>query len=702
MSKKQKSNNTKGEEVMSSLKEYRLSLTERAKDIVSKLTLEEKVYLMSGRVSEEELTEAFNISSSDVHYNYYPYPAGGNQRLNVPELKFCDGPRGVVCGKSTCFPVPMARGATFDPELEGKIGEAIAKEIRAYGGNFYGGVCVNLPYHPGWGRSQEVYGEDDFLLGKMGSALVKGVQKHNVIACVKHFAFNSMENARFTVNVKADQRTEQEVFLPHFKDCIDAGAAAVMSAYNKYNGTYCGQNGYLLDHVLKETWRFDGFVISDFIWGVRDTIGSATNGLDVEMCNTKFYGERLVKAVHDGLVSESEIDEAAVRIVRTLLAFADAKDPQEYTKELIACQAHIALAKRAAEEAMTLLKNDNKVLPFSKAKAKRIAVIGKLANKANIGDHGSSRVFPPYVVTPLAGIVNLMENSEVDYYNGEDLERAIQIAKAADAVVLVVGNDHDDEGEYLEPNDVAKFSKKIGGDRKNLGLHKNEIELIKKVGPINPNTAVVLIGGSMILMDEWKDYVPAILMAYYPGMEGGTVIAETLFGDVNPGGKLPFAIVKNEEDLPKIDWYADEITYGYYHGYTKLDKEGIKPLFPFGYGLSYTSFQISDPSFIVDKDNIIASCKVKNTGGMNGDEVIQFYVGFSNSSVDRPVKLLRGFQRVTLEPGQEVTVNITCPVEKLKWYNPQTSSWELEDITYEAYIGTSSDPNDLLSGNFRI
>ena len=678
-------------------KEYRLSFTKKAKGIVSKLTLEEKVYLMSGRVSEKEVIDSVLISSPDVHYNHFPYPAGGNDRLNIPEIKFCDGPRGVVCGKSTCFPIPMARGATFDPELEEKIGEVIAKEIRAYGGNLFGGVCVNLPYNPGWGRSQEVFGCDSFLLGKMGSALVKGIQKHNVIACVKHYAFNSMENARFTVNVKADPRTEQEVFLPHFKECIDAGAAAVMSAYNKYQGIYCGENGYLLDQVLKKKWDFDGFVMSDFIWGARDTVASAINGLDIEMCHTKVYGEKLVKAVRDGLVSESEIDEAAVRIVRTLFAFAYAEEPQEYPREIIACQEHISLAKQAAEKAMTLLKNANAILPFSKVKTKRIAVMGRLANKTNIGDHGSSRVFPPYTVTPLVGIANLLGSCEVYYYHGEDPDRAEKIARNVDVVVLVVGNDHDDEGEYTQI-----YDKKIGGDRENLGLHKNEIELIQRVGPINPNTVVVLIGGSMILLDEWIDKVPAILMAYYPGMEGGTVIAETLFGEVNPSGKLPFPIVKDANDLPKVDWYADEITYEYYHGYTKLDKESIKPLFPFGFGLSYTSFAVSDSSFGVDKNNITASCKVKNTGKMKGDEVVQFYVGFQNSAVDRPVKLLRGFQRVTLEPGQETVVQISCPIEKLKWYNPQNSSWELEDIVYEAFIGTSSNPDDLLSGSFRI
>lgn len=688
---------------MSNSKKVRLSFTKKAEEIVSKMSLEEKVYLMSGRVGIDELIEAFNKTSPDLHYNWYPYPAGGNQRLGVPELKFCDGPRGIVCEKSTCFPVTMARGATFDTGLEERIGEAVAKEIRAYGGNFYGGVCINLPYNPGWGRSQEVYGEDDFHLGKMGSALVTGVQKHNVIACIKHFAFNSMENSRFKVSVEADPRTEREVYLQHFKDCIDAGAASVMSSYNRFEGTHCGQNGHLLDDVLKKEWDFDGFVVSDFVWGVRDTIGSANNGLDVEMCNTNFYGEKLVAAVKDGHVKEEEIDEACTRIVRTLLAFTKAEDPQKYPRTVIACQEHVALAKEAAEKAMTLLQNENSVLPFSKEKTKRIALIGQLGNVENIGDHGSSRVFPPYVVTPLAGITKLMPDAVVDYYGGEDTEKASAIASSADAVVLVVGYNHDDEGEYLEPDDNANFNAKIGGDRKtSLGLHRDEIELIKKVGPVNPNTAVVLIGGNMIMIDEWKNSVSSILMAYYPGMEGGTAIAEALFGDVNPGGKLPFVLPKSEKDLPAVDWDASEITYEYYHGYAKLDKENKKPSLPYGFGLSYTTFEADAPCFGVNGDTVTAKCRVRNTGRVAGDEVVQLYIGFKNSKVDRPVKLLRGFRRISLKPGEEQQVEITCPVEKLKYYNPDSAAWELENMEYEIYIGTSSADEDLLKGKIRV
>jgi beta-glucosidase len=239
------------------------------------MTLEEKIDLMSGDLSLLKL--AFEMINGHG-YTYVPFPAGGCKRLGVPDLRFCDGPRGVVPDRSTCFPVTMARGTSFDCELEERVGEAIGREIRGGGGNFFGGVCINLPYNPGWGRSQEVYDEDSMHLGRMGSSLVRGVQKHIVIACIKHFAFISMENVRFKVNIHADKRTEREIFLRHFKQGVDESAAAVMSAYNQYQGEHCGQNDYLLNQVMKGEWGFDGFVMSDVVMGVRDTANGVTPG----------------------------------------------------------------------------------------------------------------------------------------------------------------------------------------------------------------------------------------------------------------------------------------------------------------------------------------------------------------------------------------------------------------------------------------
>ena len=689
-------------------KNYRLSFTDEAQKIVDRLTLEEKVSLMGGNIDMQHLTPemmaamAEGMQGDENHYNVTPYAAGGLEEHGVPPMLFADGPRGVVCGnwKSTCFPVSMARGATFSPELEEKVGHCIGKEVRAYGGNLFAGVCINMPYNPGWGRSQETYGEETYQIGQMGAALVRGVQDEDVMACVKHYAFNDMENARFKCSVTCDQRTEQEVYLPHFKDCLDAGAASIMSSYNRYNGVHCGHHNYLLNQVLKKEWDFDGFVMSDFCWGVRDTVEAANGGQDMEMMWTKEFGERLVKAVEDGFVPEEKINQAALRIIRTILAFD--KDHKEYDMSVVGCAEHVAVAREVAEKGITLIKNEH-VLPLAKADTKKIALIGKLANTEIIGDHGSSWVRPPYVVTPEEGLKKANENCEVIFNDGSDIESAKKLAKEVDAVVFVVGYNHDDEGEFISEDQMENYTGAVGGDRKeSLGLHKDEIELLQQVGPVNEKSVAVLAGGNMIMMTEWYDCVNAVIMAYYPGMEGGTALAEIIYGDVNPSGKLPYVVPYKESDLPHVDWEATDQYYEYYHGYTRLEKNGVKPLVPYGFGLSYTTFAITDPKAAVEGDNLVVSARVANTGAMDGDEVVQVYVGFENSAVDRPVKQLRGFQRVSLKAGEEANVTITTPLEKLKWYNPVYRRWELEKMTYPVYVGNSAADEDLVKTEITI
>lgn len=679
-------------------REYRLSLTDKAQAIVDKLSLAEKVSLMSGKVDIESLM-AEEARNPNVHYNYIPFGAGGLPQFGVDEMLFCDGPRGVVSGtgQSTCFPVSMLRGATFDRELETAIGHAVGQETKAYGGNLYAGVCINLPYNPGWGRSQETYGEESYHLGEMGKALTEGVQEENVMACVKHYAFNQMEISRFKVSVDTDKRTEREVFLPHFKKVIDAGVASVMSSYNLYEGEKVGHHNYLLNEVLKEEWNFDGFVMSDFFFGINDTVAAANGGQDMEMCGTEFFGPRLVNAVREGQVSESKIDDAALRIVRTILAFTQ-NDDKAYGTDVLANQEHVALALQAAREGITLIKNQN-VLPLDKKTDKKILVLGKLAEKENIGDHGSSRVYPPYVVTPLQGLSKVSPESELIYYSGEDLAHAKELAEKADAVIFVVGYNYDDEGEYITEDQENNYTGAVGGDRtKSLGLHEDEVALLKVVGPVNTNSTAVLIGGNMIMMEDWKDTIGAIMMAYYPGMEGGTAIAEIIFGDVNPSGKLPYVVPFQESDLPQVNWDTESQWYDYYHGYTKLEKEGTVPSVPYGFGLSYTTFETSAARFEVKNQSIEAQVTVTNTGDRSGDEIIQCYIGFENSSVDRPVKILRGFERVNLAQGESKTVAITVPFEELTWFNPDTDQFELEYMEYTVYIGTSSANDDLLTG----
>ncbi|ANU47952.1 glycosyl hydrolase [Enterocloster clostridioformis] len=683
-------------------KENRLSYTERARRIVDSLTLEERVSLMSGSMTFEEVRGAIKKKTRE-HYNHFPYPAGGIPEKGIPAVLFCDGPRGVVCGngKSTCFPVSMLRGASFDTDLEEEIGEVMAEEVLAYGGNLSAGVCINLPYNPGWGRSQETYGEDSFHLGEMGTALVRGIQKKGVIACVKHFAFNQMENARFKVNVDCTGRTEREVFLPHFKKCIDQGAGAVMSSYNLYKGVMCGHNGYLLDQVLKEEWGFDGFVMSDFVWGVKDTAAAANGGQTMEMCVTKYFGQNLVNAVKEGLVDASRINDAALRIVRTLLAFEDKKE--HVRPNVIGCKKHTMLALESAREGITLIKNQNQVLPLDKKSIRQVVVLGRLAQKENTGDRGSSQVYPPYVVTAVKGIAAASPKTEVIYYEGSNPEHSRHLAQEADAVIFVVGYDYNDEGEYVAEDKKDVYTGAVGGDRRNgLGLHGADRKLIEAAGPANKNSIVVLIGGNMIMLEGWKDSVASILMGYYPGMEGGTALGEIIYGDVNPSGKLPFVIPNREDQLPSVDWNGTTQYYDYYHGYRKLDKEEIRPAVPYGFGLSYTTFSVECMKAWTADGLVYACCDVKNTGGREGTEVLQMYVGFPQSKVDRPVRTLKGFKRSSLQPGEKRTVVISCPAEELAWFNEEAGSFETEHMEYEIYMGTSSAPEDLLMTTITI
>ena len=658
---------------MENTKEYRLSFTEKAKEIVSRMTLAEKIELMAG-----DETPRSSMGGGD--YNVRPYTAGGCARLGVPQMKFCDGPRGCVSGRATCFPVTMARGATFDPELEERVGRAIGREIRAVGGNFYGGVCLNVPYNPGAGRSQEVYGEDPHHIAKMGCALVRGVQRENVIACIKHFAFNSMENARFYVNVTADKRAEREIFLYQFRKCVEAGAAAVMSAYNRYQGHFCGSSRYLLRDVLKGEWDFDGFVISDFFFGTHSTAKCIDAGLDIEMHMRKYYQPALIRAaLRRGLITEAQIDEAALRIVRTLLAFDAAGDGDEYGEALIACDAHVALAREVAEKSVTLIKNDG-LLPLDVKTHRRIALVGDLCDTENIGDHGSSMVRPPYVVTLRQAIERNYPEVKFDYIPTKKAKLFASVIKNADAVILMCGCAHGDEGEYI-------FT--IGGDRKDLGVHKEEAEMIRLAGSLNPNTAVIVTGGNMIRVHEWQDDVAAILMAYYPGMEGGSALGDILYGKVNPGGKLPFVIGQRDADFPQLNWHAPHARYGYYHGYRKLDKEGVACDYPFGFGLSYTRTALTDVRLeSCDAEKAVFTVTVTNLGTRDGSETPQLYVGFRGSAVDRPVRMLVDFRRVYLAAGESKTVRLTAQRNDLAYYDAQKACFVREDIDFDAYIGT--------------
>lgn len=672
-------------------------IKEKARELLDQMDLVEKTEQMSG-----DLPLLQGVTWLLMAYNDRPVPAGENHRLSIPGIRFSDGPRGVVMNQSTCFPVAMARGASWDIALEERIGEAIGVEARSQGANLAASVCINLLRHPAWGRAQETYGEDSYHLGEMGAAAVRGIQRH-IMACVKHFAANSIENSRLHVDVRMDERTLREVYLPHFKRCIDEGAAAVMSAYNKVNGHYCSHNPHLLRKILKNEWGFEGFVMSDFVYGVHHA--TAVNaGLDMEMPFDTHFGKRLRKQVQEGKVSEKTIDEAVLRILRQKIRFAQVGHTASYKHERVLSPKHKSLAREAARKSIVLLKNESVsgtsscVLPFRKADTKRLAVIGQLATTPNIGDNGSSRVRPPYVVTALEGIqAAAPRDTEILYCYGRSFDRAAATARQADAAVVVVGYTEKDEGERILNR---------GGDRKTLTLRPKDEALILTVAAENPNTVAVLMGGSAIITEAWREKVPAIVMAWYPGMEGGHALADILFGKVNPSARLPCSFPGSESQLPPFDNRAKSVEYGYFHGYRLMDKEGHTPAFPFGYGLSYTTFAFVD--LRLDKEEVGAngtlrvSVDVTNTGDVAGEEVVQLYAGCERSSVPRAVKELKGFSKIHLDPGETKLVEFSVRARQLAYYDEQANKWRVEPGNYRVYVGPSSRTDDLLSARFRV
>ena len=663
-------------------------LEERIDELLQELSLEEKVAMLSGH-------GFFDAIQEDGRYCGRMYPiSAGNERLEIPHLLFGDGPRGVDMGASTCFPVPMARGASFDVELERRVGDAIGREMRAHGGNLFGGVCINLLRHPAWGRAQETYGEDPFLLGEMGAALSRGVQHHNVVATVKHFAANSMENARFKVDVQLEERPLREVYLPHFKRALDAGAGAVMSAYNQLNGAFCGHNPELLTRILKEEWGFDGHVYSDFVMGCRSW-DAFLAGLDVEAPDTVHFGDKLLEAAKRGDVPDERLDDGVRRVLRTLFRVLAAPDPETYPAEAIACEAHVALAREVAEKSIVLLRNED-VLPWSLDSLRRVAVIGGLAAQPNLGDHGSSRVFPPYAVTPVEGLKEaLPEGCELVHVSGEDLERARSEAAAADAVLVVAGYTHRDEGEFIPAPMAGPMSEKgddIGGDRLDLSLGSSQEALIAAVAEANPRAVVAVMAGSAVTMEAFRERVGAILMLWYPGMEGGTALARVLLGEVAPSGRLPFTVPRRAEDLPHFDRDADSIRYDLWHGYTKLERDGTEPAWAFGFGLSYTRFALAAPEVEVDaeSDRLRVRVEVTNEGERAADTVVQVYAGFAEPDPAHPRKRLCGFARASLSPGETEPVTIAVPLRDLAWFDTDAGEWTLGEAAWRVFVGQSS------------
>lgn len=643
-------------------------------------------------------------------YNHRPIVAGAVERLGIPGIRFTDGPRGVVMGRSTSFPVAIARGATWDPELEREVGRAIGAEGRAQGANLFAGVCVNLLRHPAWGRAQETYGDDPVHLGRMGAALTEGVRIH-LMACVKHFALNSMENARFQVDVTVDDDVLHEVYLPHFRRVVEAGVDAVMSGYNSVNGTWCGDHPELLTEILRDEWGFDGFVMSDFVFGHRDPVGSVAAGLDLEMPFVQQRAAALPKALADGSLRRSDALRSARRLIGAQLRWAASVASEPPPLDVVASDDHRRLARVVAARSMVLLRNEpvgaQPVLPIDVASVRRLAVIGALASTRNLGDRGSSNVRPPSTTTILEGLQDRFGSAgcEVDVDAGHDLASAVETARDADVAVVVVGYTPDDEGEALLTMDRATMallpspvgsrlgSKLIsgamglltrrrsaaGGDRRRLGLHDHDEELISAVVEVNPRTVVLVVAGSAVLTESWRHRVPAVLQVWYPGMEGGAAVADVLTGEAEPGGRLPFAVPTDETQLPSFDHDARSIRYDRWWGQRRFDRDARTVAYPLGFGLGYTTFDIVDLELrAVDVAALTAEVSVglRNDGPRSGATVVQVYAS-GQVGQDRPARQLVGFARVELDPGEQAEVDVAVDLRPLARRDAATRRWSV-------------------------
>ena len=696
-----------------------MRLQEQAQTLLDRLSLSEKLGLLEG--DTPFWGGMVDIALHDSSHRR-PWPAGVVSRLGIGGLHFVDGPRGVVLeGGATTFPAPIARGASWDVDLEERIGEAMGREARSFGANLFGGVCVNLLRHPGWGRAQETFGEDPVHVGAMGAAMTRGVQRH-AIACVKHFALNSIDSARFRVDVSASERVLQELFLPQFRDCVEAGALAVMSAYNSVNGNWCGQHPHLLTEILKQRWGFRGFVLTDFIFGIRDGAAALKAGQDLEMPFRMIFEASLPAALARGQVQMERIDDAVLRLLRAQQSVPELT----YPVTLRGCADHLALAREAATRSIVLLRNAGAVLPLTGISS--LAVVGPLADTPNLGDRGSSdtRPAPGSVVTPLAGLRAAAPEITLHHTDGRDLATATALAARSEAALVVVGLDWRHEGEHIHPGDLAPILRQApppdgllhlfgprvvrplwspvaatiaaatrlgsarpggsfaSGDRTELQLPPEQEALILAVAAANPRTVVVLMGGGAILSEAWRQRVPGLLMLWYPGQRGGEALADVLLGRVSPSGRMPYAVPTDPSHLPPFDPRARKITYDLWHGYRRLARNGHPAAFPFGFGLSYSTFTHADPEATWlpapagAAGALQVSITVANTGAMLAAEVVQVYVEPPGRAVERPRRTLVGFRRVSLPPGQKERVAIRIPQRRLAWFDAARDAFVLE------------------------
>ena len=701
-------------ETMHQPKEFDSSKYEAKIDsLVSQMTLEEKIGMLHGNSM---------------------FATGGVERLGIPELKMADGPLGVreeISRDSwapagwdndfaTYYPASGALAATWNTDMAYTFGNSVGQELRARGKDMLLSPAINIVRTPLGGRTYEYMTEDPFLNKKMAVPLVVGLQDNDVMACVKHFAANNQETNRNIYDVQMDERTLREIYLPAFKASVtEAHAYAIMGAYNKFRGDYLCENDYMLNKVLRNEWGFKGVVVSDWA-AVHSTVKTLENGLDIEMGTPKpfnefFLADKLIAAAKAGEISEDEINKHVKRILRVLFQ-VKALGGQDRVKGSIATEAHYQDAYKIASENIVLLKNDKNLLPLKLDGVTSIAVIGNNATKKNaLGGFGAG-VKTKREITPLEGLQNRLPSSiKINYAEGylerydlkekgklgditlngpvtidqldpAKLQEAIEAAKNSDVAIVFAGSNRDYETE--------------ASDRRNLKLPFGQEELINKVLEVNPNTIVVMIAGAPFDINTIKEKSSALVWSWFNGSEGGNALADVLLGTVNPSGKLPWTMPKKLEDSPAHATHSfpgdSTVTYteGILVGYRWFDTKDVEPLFPFGYGLSYTDFEFSDlktdKEAYSEDDVVTVSFQIKNTGKVDGKEVAQLYVSKPNSAVQRAAKELKGFKKVLVKSGASEKVTIMVPVKELAYYNEDKNQWVVEPGTYSVKIGKSS------------
>jgi beta-glucosidase len=596
---------------------------------------------------------------------------------------------------ATALPAPISLAATWDTSTAGLYGMIVGSESRDLGNGLVEGPDINIARVPQNGRTFEAFGEDPYLTGQIGAAEIDGIQGQNIIADVKHYDANNQEQDRLTVNEIVDERTLHEIYLPAFEAAVrQAHVAAVMCAYPMINGTYNCENDPLMNQILKGDWGFQGFITSDF-GATHSTVASALAGMDLEMPTGEYWGTALEQAVESGQVPISVIDDKLRRRYRAMMDVGVFYDPPK--QETIPAEGDGAIARRIAEEGIVLLKNQGDLLPLDAANLHSIALIGPYAATASTGGGGSSHVIPLYTVDPVKGIQDRAgSNVQVTFADGSDVTQAVALAKSADVAIVMVG-DYETEGV-----DHA------------ITLDGNQDQLVEAVVAANPHTVVVLKSGSVELM-PWVDSVPALLEAWYPGEEDGNAVAAVLFGDVDPSGKLPLTFPLTLADLPastpeQYPGVGGDVLYseGVFVGYRHYDEENIEPLFPFGYGLHYTTFAYENlkvtPASISGNGTgtVTVNLDVTNTGSRAGAEVAELYLGFpSTSDVPQPPKQLKGFERVELTPGQTGHIQLVLDTDSISYWNTAMHDWAVMPGTYSVMVGASS--RDIrLQGEFSV